>query len=76
MILTRHAAERWAYRCQGLDLLEEVASMRQLTHKRLAKLRGHSGGKRTPGATYWLSRGGVLFVIAAGGRIVTVMRIT
>jgi hypothetical protein len=75
VILTKHAAERWAYRCQGLDLVEEMASARQLTHKRLARLKGHSGGTKTPGATYWLSRGGVLFVIAPGGKVVTVMRV-
>jgi hypothetical protein len=71
---TRHATERWAYRCQGRDLIHEWLTARRINAKRLARLNGHSGNpaRRTKGTAYYLSAGGVVFVVGRNGAVLTV----
>jgi hypothetical protein len=71
---TRHAEERWAYRCGTWDRSAEWARARRVSSKRLARLNHHSGNPetRSRGCTHWLSPAGVLFVVAPGHVCVTV----
>jgi hypothetical protein len=73
-LFTKHATERWAYRCQGRDPTHEWLSARRISAKRLAHLNGHSGNPamRAKGTAYYLSAGGVVFVVGRNGAVLTV----
>jgi hypothetical protein len=73
--LTKHALERWAYRFDGFDLVDELRSARPIPYSRLAKAKLPIGRPRD-GYRYLFARHSrAVFVVSGDNSITTVMKL-
>lgn len=78
MILTHHAAQRWAERCAGLDLAHELSRLRRPS-KKIRELLSSSWARNqgpdfdTSSRCYLLTASGVVLVVGEENVVVTVL---
>ena len=77
--MSLHAKQRWVQRCNHLDVLDELSTLRRANKALINTLRrswerSHGVGTWPAHYGYYTSRGGALFIMGDKQQIITVMR--